>query len=231
MPQVRATGYPAAVVFDAFGTIFDFAGPVIRHAAVLGNKAEPLIATWREKQLQYTWLRSLADRYADFERVTADALDFALESLAIANPRLRGELLALYHELPVFPDARRALEELNALGVRALILSNGTGALLDANVRRAGIGHLVDALLSVDTVGIYKPSQRVYQMAVDAVGVHPGQIAFVSANGWDAYAGAAFGFRTIWCNRAASPRERLPGTVAHELRSLGDLLGSLESRV
>ena len=228
MSQAAAAKLPAAVVFDAFGTIFDIAGPVMRHASVLGSKAEPLIARWREKQLQYTWLRSLSDRYADFELVTADALDYALESLAIANPTLRSELLALYRALPVFPDAGRALEQLRTRGVRALILSNGTGALLDSNVRAAGIDHLIDKVLSVEAVAIFKPSHRVYQLAVDAVGVRSDRIAFVSANGWDAYAGAAFGFRAIWCNRAGSPRERLPGVIERELRSLDNLSESLE---
>ncbi len=217
---------PAACVFDAYGTLFDVAAPAIRCAAGLESKAEALAHRWRDKQLQYTWLRSLQGRYVDFEHVTADALDYALESLEIINPSLRNELLALYRSLPAFPDARPALETLRSLGVRSIILSNGTPTMLDQTVRAAGLDRLVDRILSVDRVGIYKPDSRVYQMAVDALGVSKDRIVFVSANGWDAYAGAAFGFRVVWCNRAGAPIERLPGVLDRQIRSLDELPSS-----
>jgi 2-haloacid dehalogenase len=197
--------------------------PVIRCAAGLGTRAEALAHRWRDKQLQYTWLRSLQARYVDFEQVTADALDYALDSLAIANPDLRDELLELYSSLPPFADARPTLEELHTMGVRSMILSNGTAAMLDRTVRAAKLEHLVSGVLSVDRIGIYKPDSRVYQMAVDALGVSPDRIVFVSANGWDAYAGAAFGFRGVWCNRAGAPIERLPGVPDRQILSLHEL--------
>ena len=216
----------AACVFDAYGTLFDFSAPATRCAAGLGPKAEALTQRWRDKQLQYTWLRSLQARYVDFEQVTADALDYALDSLAIINPGLRNELLALYRCLPAFTDARPALEVLRSLGTRSIILSNGTPTMLDHSVRAAGLDHLVEGIVSVDRIGVYKPDSRVYQMAVDALGVSKDRIVFVSANGWDAYAGAAFGFRAVWCNRAGAPVERLPGVPDRQIRSLDELPSS-----
>lgn len=217
------TTLPAACVFDAYGTLFDFAGPVARCAASLGGNAQALIALWRDKQLQYTWLRSLQGHYVPFTQVTADALDYALDSLGIDNPSLRDELLTLYAVVPVFPDAERALDQLKAVGVRTLILSNGTSAMLESAVRAAGLSPLIDDVLSVEVVGVYKPDPRVYRLAVDAVGAAACSIAFVSANGWDAYAAAAFGLQTIWCNRAGQPSERLPGTPARQILSLDGL--------
>jgi len=210
-------------VFDAYGTLFDFTSPVLRCTVELGSKAELLVGRWRDKQLQYTWLRSLQAQYVNFEQVTADALDYALDSLAITKPGLRDELLTLYFTLPAFPDARRALAELHTRDVRSMILSNGTRAMLEQAVQAAGLGQLIDGVLSVDSVGAYKPDSRVYRIAEDALAVGKDQIVFVSANGWDAYAGSAYGFRAIWCNRLGAPFERLPGMPEHEIRSLDEL--------
>ncbi len=217
------TTFAAACVFDAYGTLFDFSGPVARCAASLGGNAGALVALWRDKQLQYTWLRSLQGHYVPFTRVTADALDYALDALGIDDPSLRDELLTLYAVVPAFPDAARALAHLKAAGVRTFILSNGTSAMLESAVRAAGLSPLIDGVLSVEAVGVYKPDPRVYRLAVDAVGATAGRIAFVSANGWDAYAAAAFGLQTFWCNRAGQPSERLPGTPARQILSLDGL--------
>lgn len=217
------TPLPAACVFDAYGTIFDFGSAVRRRAEVIGESAVALIETWRTKQLQYTWLRSLQGQYVNFEQVTAESLDYALEALDIRNGALRDDLLSLYGSLDAFVDAALALTELHAARVPCWILSNGTPAMLSAAVRAAGLESLLNGVLSAESVRVYKPDPRVYQLAVEHLGVPADQIAFVSSNGWDAYAAAGFGFSAIWCNRAGQPGERLPGKLRHQLRTLDEL--------
>jgi 2-haloacid dehalogenase len=190
---------------------------------VLGDKLERLTAQWRDKQLQYTWLRSLQNRHADFWEVTGDALDFALETLEIADPALRGRLMKLYLELSVFPEVPAMLARLKAAGLRTAILSNGSPRMLHTAVDGAGIGHLLDAVLSVEEVGVYKPHPKVYQLAMDRLGVPAAAIAFQSSNAWDAYAASAFGMRVVWCNRYGQRGERLPGRPDREIRSLAEL--------
>lgn len=218
---------PAACVFDAYGTIFDFGSAVHRRGAGIGASAATLIETWRAKQLQYTWLRSLQGHYVNFEQITADALDYALEASEIRDGTLRDDLLSLFSQLDAFPDAVGALRELRTAGFPCWILSNGTPAMLGAAVRAAGLDSLLDGVLSVESVRAYKPDPRVYQLAVDQLRLPADRIAFISANGWDAYAAAAFGFSAIWCNRTGQPSERLPGRPAHEVRSLHALPGIL----
>jgi len=212
-----------AVVFDAYGTLFDVGSPAERVAGALGERRRPLAEIWRAKQLQYTWLRSLTGRHADFWQVTGDALDFALESLGERDASLRERLMGLYEELDPYPDARDALVRLRARGYRLAILSNGAPRMLEAAARSAGLSDLLDAILSVEAVGIYKPHPSVYQLAVDRLALSREEIAFVSANGWDAYSARAFGLRVTWCNRAGQPRERLPETPDAEIRSLAEL--------
>jgi 2-haloacid dehalogenase len=212
-----------ACVFDAYGTLFDYASAATRCRDALGDKIERLTTLWRDKQLQYTWLRALQNRHADFWQVTGDALDFALETLAIDDPALRGRLMELYLELDVFPEVPAMLARLRDAGLRTAILSNGSPRMLRAAVDRAGIGHLLDAALSVEEVGVYKPHPKVYQLAMDRLGVPPAAIAFQSSNAWDAYAASAFGMRVVWCNRYGQRAERLPGTPDREIRSLAEL--------
>ena len=216
---------PVACVFDAYGTLFDFRGRVQQHVATVAPSADAalLVTRWRETQLQYTWLRSLQGRYVNFECVTADALDYALESLSIVNAGLRDELLDLYWTVPVFDDAKHALMKLHGSGVRCLILSNGTERMIEAAAQAAGVRGLVDTIFSADAVGVYKPDARVYRLAVDALDAPPERILFVSANGWDAYGASAFGYRVVWCNRAGQTRERLPGGPEQEVRSLDEI--------
>jgi 2-haloacid dehalogenase len=213
----------AACVFDAYGTLFDFRGAVERRAEALVGQAAVLSSRWRDTQLKYTWLRSLQGTYENFERVTADALDFTFDSLGIRNAHLRHELLELYQTVPAFSDVLPMLEQLQRSKVPCLILSNGTQSMLRSSTKAAGLDPFIDGILSADQVGVYKPSGRVYQLAVDALDVPAKQIVFVSANGWDAYGAAAYGFRAVWCNRTGEVHERLPGSIALELRSLKDL--------
>src|SRR5205814_5460783 len=150
-----------ACVFDAYGTLFDFASAAAGCRDVLGDNADRLTALWRDKQLQYSWLRSLQGRHADFWQVTGDALDFALESLGLVRPRLRDRLMNLYLTLDAFPEIPEMLRRLKMAGLTTAILSNGAPAMLDAAVANAGIGDMLDAILSVEEVGTYKPHPKV----------------------------------------------------------------------
>ncbi|MBV9860542.1 MAG: haloacid dehalogenase type II [Alphaproteobacteria bacterium] len=212
-----------ACVFDAYGTLFDVASATARSADIPGPEAARLTALWRDKQLQYTWLRALEGKHADFWQVTRDALDFALETLGIGNTGLRQRLMNLYLTLSLYPEVLQTLRRLRDSGVAIAILSNGSPAMLAAAVEAAGLEVLLDAVMSVEEVGVYKPHPKVYQLAVDRFGVPAQEIAFVSSNGWDAYAASAFGMRTIWCNRQGQPRERLPGAPEREIPTLAEL--------
>jgi len=216
-----------ACVFDAYGTIFDFASAAQSCRDVLGDKTAALTALWRDKQLQYSWLRALQGRHADFAQVTADALDYALETLGLAARGLRQRLLDLYLTLDAFPEVPATLARIKGAGLQTAILSNGAPAMLAAAVAHAGIGGLLDRVLSVEEVGVYKPHPSVYRLAVERCGVPAGAIAFQSSNAWDAYAASAFGMRVVWCNRYGQKRERLPGAPDHEIRSLAELPGLL----
>jgi len=212
-----------AVVFDAYGTLFDFESPAQRMSDVLGERWRALADLWRQKQLQYTWLRSLAGRHADFWQVTGEALDFAMASLGLRDPDLRRRLMDLYETLDAHADARETLERLRLGGLRLAVLSNGTPHMLEAAARSARLAELLDAILSVEQAGIYKPHPSVYQLALDRLGLPAQRIAFVSANGWDAYSAKAFGLRVAWCNRTGQPPERIPDSPDAEIRSLSEL--------
>ncbi|MCC7327173.1 MAG: haloacid dehalogenase type II [Burkholderiales bacterium] len=191
--------------------------------ANMGDHAERLTTLWRDKQLQYTWLRAAQDRHADFWQVTGDALDFALETLGFDRPSLRGKLMELYLTLETFPEVPDVLQQLRAAGLRTAILSNGSPRMLEAAVKGAGLAGLFDAVLSVEAVGVYKPHPKVYQLAVDRLGVSVRAISFQSSNAWDAHAASAFGMQVVWCNRYNQRAERLPGTPDREITSLAQL--------
>jgi 2-haloacid dehalogenase len=212
-----------ACVFDAYGTLFDYAAAAARCRVVLGERLEPLTALWREKQLQYTWLRAVQGRHADFWQVTGDALDYALAALGLGEAALRDRLMNLYLTLDAFPEVPSVLARLKEAGMKTAILSNGTPQMLRAAVAGAGLTNLIDEVLSVEEVGVYKPHPQVYQLAVDRLGLRPSEIAFQSSNAWDAYAASCFGMKVVWCNRYRQPRERLPGAPDREVHSLAEL--------
>jgi 2-haloacid dehalogenase len=220
-----ATALPGirACVFDAYGTLFDYASAAAGCREALGDRLAPLTALWRDKQLQYTWLRALQGRHADFWQVTGDALDFALETLGLDDVPLRARLMDLYLSLDVFPEVPAMLKRLKVAGLKTAILSNGSPEMLDAAVKTAGIGELLDEVLSVELVGVYKPHPKVYQLAVDRLGISAGAISFQSSNAWDAYAASTFGMRVVWCNRYGQRPERLPGKPDREIASLEEL--------
>jgi len=211
-----------ACVFDAYGTLFDFAAAARKSRDVLGDDIDRLTALWRDKQLQYTWLRAAQDRHADFLQVTRDALDFTLETI-IGKSDLRDQLMSLFVTLDPFPEVPNVLRKLKTAGMRTAILSNGSPAMLDAAVKAARLEPLLDAVLSVEEVGVYKPHPKVYQLAVDRLAIPASAICYQSSNAWDAYAASAFGMQVVWCNRYGQRRERLPGSPDREIASLTQL--------
>ena len=223
MANERSLPGIGACVFDAYGTLFDLASAAARCRDVLGDRQERLSALWRDKQLQYSWLRASQGRHADFWQVTGDALDFALESLRIDNAALRERLMNLYLTLETFPEAKSTLERLKASKLKLAILSNGSPAMLKAAVDNSKIGPMLDAVYSVEQAGVFKPHPSVYRLAVTGLNAPAEAILFVSSNGWDAYAASAFGMRVAWCNRYGQRPERLPGKPDFEIKSLAEL--------
>ena len=214
-------------MFDAYGTLFDFASAAARCEDVPEERRAALTALWRDKQLQYAWLRTLQNCYADFWQVTGEALDFALESLDLAQPDLRERLMELYLGLEPFAEVPSVLGSLRERGFRTAILSNGSPKMLEALVARSGLEHLFDAVLSADAVRAFKTHPKVYQYALRSLGLPASAIAFQSSNAWDAHAASDFGMRVVWCNRYGQRRERLPGAPDFEIRTLRELPGLL----
>ncbi len=213
-------------VFDAYGTLFDVAAAA-RQAATepgyekLQQKWPELANHWRLKQLQYTWLRAITDAHADFWDVTQDGLDWALEATGLdGDPTLRQRLLDLYWELQAYPEVPKMLADLKAKGLNTAILSNGSLPMLDGAVKSAGIGDVLDDVLSVESVGIFKPHSSVYDLVQNRFGGTRDEVLFVSSNGWDAAGASGYGFVTAWVNRANEPMDRLPWTPAHVLSDL-----------
>jgi 2-haloacid dehalogenase len=213
-----------ACVFDAYGTLFNVHGPVSKLAAEIGPKADELSKLWRQKQLEYSWLRSLMGVHADFWKVTGDALDYALAACGIEDPGLKDELMVFYLKLDAYPDAADALSAVRAKGKRTAILSNGSPSMLDSAVRAAGLDKLIEMVLSVEDVGIYKPSRRVYRHAQHKLGFADSlSVCFVGANSWDIHGAAQFGFQAVHIDRNNAPDERLPGKPSRQIPSLSQL--------
>lgn len=218
-----------ACVFDAYGTLFDVASATARCRDALGEKAAELSSLWREKQLQYTWLRTVQGRHADFWQVTGDALDYAMDALQISDADLRKWLMALYLRLDAFAEVPDVLQRLKLSGMCVAILSNGSPSMLGAVVEHAGIAAHMDLVISVEEVGVYKPHPAVYRLATERLRLAPRQICFLSSNAWDAYAASAFGMQVIWCNRYGQRAERLPGLPDVEVRDLAQVCALLLS--
>lgn len=215
-------------IFDAYGTLFDVAAAARVAAEEPGREAfaarwPALAEKWRLKQLEYSWLRAIRGLHCSFWQVTQDGLDWAMASEGLEDPELRERLLALYWELAAYPEVPGMLAALRERGLATGILSNGSPDMLDGAVASAGLEELLDAVLSVESVGIFKPARPVYDLVGQHFGCTPDQVLFVSSNGWDASAAADYGFTTAWVNRAGNPMERLPGTPALELTDLSSL--------
>jgi 2-haloacid dehalogenase len=211
-------------VFDAYGTLFDFNAAIARHRAAAGPDADRFSEIWRLKQIEYTWTSTLAGRYVDFWTLTQRALDYTFARLPSVDRKLRDDLLNAYLKLEAFPDARSVLRQLKARGERTAILSNGSPTMLASAVEVAGLKNDLDAVLSVDAIKMYKPRPEVYALATAHFSVKPADVAFVSSNRWDAMGATAFGFRTVWVNRARAPDEY---TDCPPAATVSDLTGLL----
>ncbi len=222
MINVKARAY----VFDAYGTLFDVHAAIARHRDAAGLDADRFSEIWRTKQLEYSWTMTLAGQYADFWVLTERALDYAFARVPSVDRALRPRLLDAYRRLDAFPDAREALTALKAQGVRLAILSNGSPPMLHAAVEESGLDGLLDAVLSVDQVRLYKPRPEVYALVTARFGIAAESVVFVSSNRWDVMGAAAFGFRPIWINRTHGPDEypeHAPVRIVADLSALPSL--------
>lgn len=211
-----------ACVFDAYGTLLDVHSAVGRHADRVGPRHAELSAEWRRRQLEYTWLRSLMRAHADFETVTHDALMVSIRSLDL-DTELVPDLMRAYRQLDAFSEVPNTLSLLGRMGMSRAILSNGTPDMLEEGVKHAGIAEHLETVISVEDVGIYKPDPRVYQLALDRLGVAVEHCVFLSSNAWDAAGAAHFGFRVVWVNRYGQVPEALPGEPVRNVTSLAEL--------
>jgi 2-haloacid dehalogenase len=218
---------PKAAVFDAYGTLLDVHAAVGRHAARLGDCAPAVSALWRTKQLEMSWILSATGGYEPFWRLTERALDHALAVHGVADDGLRAALLAAYRALDAYPEAAPMLAALRAGGIATAILSNGSPEMLAEAVAAGGLEPLLDAVLSVQPLRRFKPDSRVYALATERFGCQPHEVAFVSANAWDAYGAGRFGCRVFWINRGGGPAEYWLDETATMLPDLAALPGHL----
>lgn len=212
-----------ACIFDAYGTLFDVHSAVDRFRPRLGEMADAVSDTWRIKQLEYTWLRSLMGRHADFWQVTGEALDYALAGCGVEDRQLREDLMEAYLRLDCYPEVPETLSRLKNAGMPLAILSNGAPRMLAAALKAGGLEGLFEGVFSVEEVGVFKPDPRVYRLATDRLGFEAGQILFLSSNSWDVAGAASFGLRVAWVNRFGQVPERLPFGPDAEIGSLTGL--------
>jgi 2-haloacid dehalogenase len=210
-------------VFDAYGTLFDVHAAIGRYRSEAGPDPDRLSELWRAKQLEYTWTHTLAGIYIDFWTLTERALDYALARFPATDKRLKPKYLDAYLTLDAYADARDTLRGLKARGLKTAILSNGAPNMLASAVTSAYLDAELDAVLSVDSVRMFKPRPEVYRLATEAMNVAPGDVIFASSNRWDVMGAHAFGLRTVWVNRGGLPDEysaHAPERVVPDLRSL-----------
>ena len=215
-------------VFDAYGTLFDVAAAARAAAEQPGQEqlAEvwpKLASDWRLKQLQYTWHRAITGDHISFWQVTQDGLDWAMEASGLQDAELRQTLLDLYWKLQAYPEVPAMLQALKDSGFATAILSNGSPDMLDGAVQSAGLGAVLDAVLSVEDVGIFKPATPVYDLVGGHFSCAPDEVLFVSSNGWDAAKASQYGFHTAWVNRAGEPVDRLPDRPEQILSDLSTI--------
>ncbi len=220
---------PAAVVFDAYGTLLDVHSGMQRHADRVGPNWPEISAVWRAKQLEYTWIRSLSGpaQHRDFAELTDLALDFTAAKFNITDAALLHDLRRAYWELQAYPEAAAALQSLQDRGIRTAILSNGSPKMLHSGVDHADLDRHLDAVLSVESVGVFKPDQRIYQLAHEHFGTAYADMVFVSSNAWDAFGAHCAGMRVVWVNRSQQPVEYRLDKVATIIGDLSQLEASI----
>jgi 2-haloacid dehalogenase len=225
-------GEICAVVFDAYGTLLDVHAAMARHAPRLGPNWPQISADWRQKQLEYSWVRSLAgpDHHRDFWQLTHDALAWTATRHGISDASVLDDVLLAYRRLDPYPEVPALLRQIRAWQLPTGILSNGEPGMLADAVRSAGLAELLDFVLSVETAGVFKPTPSVYLLAKERLAMAAHKIAFVSSNPWDGFGASAFGFQVFWINRTAQPDEYGLRQVATELSDLSALPAALNAR-
>ena len=215
-----------AIIFDAYGTLFDVNSAAEKCKSKIGDKWESFANYWRKTQLEYTWLRSLMDRHKDFWQITEDSLDKSMKAFKI-NIEMKSELLDLYKKLLPYPEVKETLEKLKEKKYKLAILSNGTPALLNELVESNNLKNLFDDIFSIEEVKIYKPSLKVYDIPIKKYNIQKEEVAFLSANTWDVSGGGNYGFSSVWVNRNNSIFDNLDYKPSIEIKNLKELNKSL----
>jgi len=214
---------PKAIIFDAYGTLFDVNSAAEKSKNKIGDKWEAFANYWRTTQLEYTWLRSLMHRHKDFWQITEDSLDKSMKVFNI-NKDMKTELLNLYKKLAPFSEVKETLEKLKKKDMKLSILSNGTPGLLNELVASNKLDAIFDDIFSIEEVGIYKPDSKVYDLPVNKYKIKPNQIIFLSANTWDVSGGGNYGYNSVWVNRNNAVFDNLDYKPFKEIKSLQQLL-------
>ena len=212
-----------AIIFDAYGTLFDVNSAAEKCKDKIGDKWEAFANYWRTTQLEYTWLRSLMKRHKDFWQITEDSLDKSMNVFKIDNS-MRDELLDLYKILSPFEEVPEVLKSLKEKNFKLAILSNGTPSLLNELVRSNNLNNLFDDIFSIEEVGIFKPDSKVYDMPVKKYKIKKNEVVFLSANTWDVSGGGNYGYNSIWVNRNNNTFDKLDYSPQNEIKNLNDLL-------
>ena len=215
-----------AIIFDAYGTLFDVNSAAEKCKDKIGDKWEPFANFWRTTQLEYTWLRSLMGRHKDFWQITEDSLDKSMKAFKIEFS-MRDELLDLYKVLSPFKEVQETLKTLKEKKLKLAILSNGTPSLLNGLVKSNNLENLFDDIFSIEEVGVYKPNSKVYDMPVKKYKIRKDEIAFLSANTWDVSGGGNYGYQAIWVNRNNNIFDNLDFKPKLEIKNLSGLLSEL----
>lgn len=213
-----------AYVFDAYGTLFDVHSAVSRHFDIVGENPARVSEVWRNKQLEYTWVRTSMNRYKDFWQLTSDALDFAIAATPGSNPHCKQTLLDAYLSLDCYSEVPSVLKTLKDNGIKTAILSNGSPKMLSSAVKHAGLSDLLDDQFSVDDLQIFKTDPETYKMVTNKYSIAPEEVAFQSSNRWDIAGATAFGFKCHWINRTKQPNEYEDLAPVHMLSDLNGLL-------
>ena len=215
-----------AIIFDAYGTLFDVNSAAEKCKDKIGDKWEGFANFWRTTQLEYTWLRSLMKRHKDFWQITEDSLDKSMKTYKI-DPTMKNELLNLYKTLSPYEEVHEVLIKLKEKNFKLAILSNGTPSLLNELVKSNNLENLFDDLFSIEQVGIYKPDSKVYDMPINKYQIEKNEVYFLSSNTWDVSGGGNYGYNSIWVNRNNNIFDKLDYSPKHQIKQLGELLDIL----